>query len=363
MQDWIERCIRPEIRALTAYQVADASGLIKLDAMENPYTLPPEVHAAWQSQLGALDFNRYPDPGAQGLKLALRAALGLPADIDVLLGNGSDEIIQLLALACAKPDAVLLSVEPGFAMYSIIASWTQMRYIGVPLLGDDFRLDRQSLLQAIATHQPALMFLAYPNNPTGNLFDRQVIIDLIQTTPGLVVIDEAYAPFTDASFLEELGRFPNLLVMRTLSKMGLAGLRVGYLAGPRAWLQELDKVRLPYNINTLSQATATFALQRQAVFTEQARRIRFERSRLVDALNLLPGVRVYPSEANFVLMRAAEHQGPEIFAGLKKRGILIKNLDRAHPLLKDCLRLTIGSESENRQLLEALRDLIAPVNA
>jgi histidinol-phosphate aminotransferase len=170
----------------------------------------------------------------------------------VLLGNGSDELIQMLILAVARPGAVVLAPEPTFVMYRLIAHWLGVRFVGVPLRADDFGLDRAAMLAAIAQYQPALVFLACPNNPTGNLFDRDDVLAILDAAPGAVVVDEAYAPFTAASFLEQVGSRPELLVMRTLSKAGLAGLRLGILAGPAAWIAQIDKVRLPYNINVLT---------------------------------------------------------------------------------------------------------------
>jgi len=354
----VEHWVRPEIRALSAYHVADATGLIKLDAMENPYTWPDALRDEWAALLRDTDVNRYPDPLAAELVPRLREAMAIPADMGVLLGNGSDEIIQMIAMALAGPNRTLLSVEPGFVMYRMIAGFCGMHYTGVPLRGDDFGLDLAALLQAMAETEPAVVFLAYPNNPTGNLFDRDALHQVIEAAPGLVVIDEAYAPFTDASFMTELGRYDNLVVMRTVSKMGLAGLRLGLLAGPRAWLDEFDKVRLPYNINVLTQASAAFALRHQAVFDEQTAAIRAERSRLAGALAEMPGLTVFPSEANFLLVRTPAGRAAGLLDGLKAGGVLVKKLDGAHPLLADTLRLTVGTPAENDALLGVLQGLL-----
>lgn len=357
-QGLVEQWVRPEIRALSPYHVPDARGLIKLDAMENPYTWPDALRDEWAALLRDTDLNRYPDPHASGLVTQLRRSMAIPDDMAVLLGNGSDEIIQMIAMAVAGPDRTLLSVEPGFVMYRMIASFCGMRYTGVPLRADDFSLDLAALLQAIADTRPAVLFLAYPNNPTGNLFDRKALAQVIAAAPGLVVIDEAYAPFTDQSYMAELGRHDNLVVMRTVSKMGLAGLRLGLLAGPPAWLAEFDKVRLPYNINVLTQASAEFALRHQAVFDAQTADIRAERERLQQALARLPGLSPYPSAANFILVRVPAGRAPALFEGLKEQGVLVKNLHGAHPLLQDCLRLTVGRPEENDALLGALQQLL-----
>ena len=267
----LESLVRPEIRALRAYHVPESSGLIKLDAMENPYTWPESLQAEWLETLLGLELNRYPDPQGRALQAALREAMEIPENMGLLLGNGSDELIQMLALAVAAPGRKILSVDPGFVMYRMIGLFVGLDYVGVPLQAEDFSIDLPAVLEAIEREQPALVYLAYPNNPTGNRFDADDMVRIIEAAPGLVVVDEAYAPFTDSSFLGLVGDWDNLLVMRTVSKMGLAGLRLGYLVGPPDWLAEIDKVRLPYNINVLTQVSAAFALRHKAVFDEQTR--------------------------------------------------------------------------------------------
>jgi histidinol-phosphate aminotransferase len=358
MHDLISRLIRPDIRALSAYHVPDPTGLVKPDAMENPYGWPEALKAEWLEVLHELALNRYPDPQGAAVQAALREAMGIPSDMGLLLGNGSDELIQMLAIAVAQPGRQVLSLDPGFVMYRMIARFAGMDYVGVPLRSDDFSIDLSVMLDAIEREQPALVYLAYPNNPTGNRFDADDMVRIIEAAPGLVIVDEAYAPFTDCSFLGLLGDWHNLLVMRTVSKMGLAGIRLGYLVGPHAWLEQIDKVRLPYNINVLTQASAAFALKHKPLLDEQARMIRAERQRLQTALSTLNGVHAYPSEANFILMRVAEDRADTVFNGLKDRGILIKNLNGAHPVLKDCLRVTVGRAEENAAFLSALSRLL-----
>ena len=359
LDELVERWVRPEIRDLSAYHVQPATGLIKLDAMENPYTWPAELRDDWAALLRALDVNRYPDPSAAALRERLAETVAVPAGMRLLLGNGSDELIQMIAMGLAGPSRTLLSVDPGFVMYRMIATFCGLRYAGVPLRAEDFGIDLPAVLQAMDEQQPAVVFLAYPNNPTGNLFDEQAILEIIRAAPGLVVIDEAYAPFTDASFMPRLGEFDNLLVMRTVSKMGLAGLRLGLLAGPPAWLDQFDKVRLPYNINVLTQASADLALRHKAVFDQQTESIRTERERLAAGLASFNGVRVYPSQANFLLVRTPPAQAPAWFEGLRERGVLVKMLHGVHPLLADCLRPTVGTPSENNALLNALGEIAA----
>ncbi len=360
MKELVEQWVRPEIRGLSAYHVPDPGGLIKLDAMENPYGWPEDLRRAWWAELfQQVEMNRYPDPAAGALSARLRQSLGVPEGAGLLLGNGSDEIIQMLALTLGGPGRVILSVEPGFVMYRMIAGFTGMDYVGVPLREEDFRLDLPAVLEAVERHHPALLFLAYPNNPTGNLFDAEDVRAVIRAAPGLVVVDEAYAPFTDASFLPQVLDYDNLLVMRTLSKMGLAGLRLGLLAGAEAWIREIDKTRLPYNINVLTQAVAELALRHRGVFDEQTARIREQRGRLFARLERMDGIRPYPSQANFILFRTADGRGAGIFQALKEHGVLIKNLHGSHPRLADCLRVTVGTPEENDAFLEALRGSVA----
>ncbi|MEK7836135.1 MAG: histidinol-phosphate transaminase [Pseudomonadota bacterium] len=352
-----DEIIRDEIRALTAYHVPDPGGMVKLDAMENPYRLPQELCRVLGEGVAGASLNRYPDPAARELKLRLRAAMQIPPAMELVLGNGSDELIQMLALAVAKPGAVMLGFDPSFVMFRMIAAFAGMRYVGLPL-NADFSIDVAAALAAVEAHQPALVFIAYPNNPTGNLFDAGAIVRIIAAAPGMVVVDEAYHAFAGASFMPRLAEFPNLLVMRTVSKLGLAGLRLGSLAGHGAWLHHIDKVRLPYNVNVLTQRVAAEVLQHREVLDAQAAAIRSERTRLFGGLRGLPGVEAYASEANFILFRVAK--ADQVFSGLKQRGVLIKNLHGSHPLLADCLRVTVGTPPENAQFLSALTAILNP---
>jgi len=348
----IEQLIRPEIRALKAYHVPEAGGFIKLDAMENPYVLPESLKEAWLARLREVPINRYPDPSAAALRAKLRLALGVPAGMDVMLGNGSDELIQLIVMGVARPGACVLAPTPTFVMYEMIASFCGLKFVGVPL-GTDFALDRDAMLGAMATHRPAVVFLAYPNNPTGNLFDEATLDAILRAAPGLVIVDEAYHAFAERSFMNRLGAFDNLLVMRTLSKQGLAGLRLGILAGDPAWLGEFDKLRLPYNINSLTQASALFALEHLDVLDQQAAQLRADRALLSMELTALPGVKAWPSAANFILFRVPN--AATVFTRLREQKVLIKNLAGAGGVLADCLRVTVGTPDENAAFLVALK--------
>jgi histidinol-phosphate aminotransferase len=353
----INDLIRPEIQQLSAYKVADASGLIKLDAMENPYTWPRELIQVWSEGLHSIQLNRYPDPTAWALKQQLRDLLHLPADLAISLGNGSDELIQILAMLLNKPQAVMLAPEPSFVMYKQIANTLGMKYVAVPLLPENFKLDIFAILEAIDNHQPALIMLAYPNNPTANLFSPLDIESIIENSPGLVVVDEAYTAFSQHSFMPKIQQYPNLLVMGTLSKLGLAGLRLGYVVGTDEWIQVIEKIRLPYNINSLSQYSADFALQNYAMFDQQVQNIIQQRSYLLQQLSTITGITVWPSAANFILFRVKN--ATAVHTALQQHGILIKCLHGGHPLLQDCLRVTVGTENENLAFLQAMREILA----
>lgn len=359
-QDLISTVIRPEIRALSAYKVADATGYIKLDAMENPYTWPEEVKTEWLKIIHKAELNRYPDPEAKKLCRILKEYNQLPASSEILLGNGSDEIIQLLLMALPA-NATVMSPEPGFVMYRQIAQCLGLNYQGLPLLADGFELDLTQTLATIKEQQPEIIFLAYPNNPTGNLFDSAAIEQIIQLSKGLVIIDEAYAPFTDFSFITQLTQYKNLLVMRTVSKLGLAGLRLGFIAGNPSLINELNKARLPYNINILSQCSAEFALTHPNIFTEQTKTICLERARMFLQLSTIKGVSPCPSAANFILFRTGRDKATAIFNSLKEQGILIKNLSPQKGLLQDCLRVTIGKPEENNAFIKGLKKALSPV--
>jgi histidinol-phosphate aminotransferase len=353
----VDQWVRPEVRKIAAYHVPDPADLIKLDAMENPYPWPESLRDDWLAELRQAAVNRYPDPAARVLKQALHSHLDIPEHYSLLLGNGSDELIQMLAMAVAQPGRLVLSPEPGFVMYRMIATMTGMDYKGVALK-PDFSLDTAAMLKAISDNNPALVFLAYPNNPTGNLFDKESIRAIIETSEGLVIVDEAYHAFAGDSLVDWLDQYNNLLVMRTVSKMGLAGLRLGYLMGDAKWLEQIDKMRLPYNINTLTQISARFALQHFEIFQEQTQQICQDRQWLYEELDKLDNTQVFPSRANFILFRVKGTQSQSVFEGLQERGILIKNLGNAPGLLKDCLRVTVGTPHENTRFVEVLRQIL-----
>lgn len=347
-----ERWIRPEVLALSAYHVPEARGMVKLDAMENPYSLPPDLRRELAERLAQVDLNRYPEPNPKRLCDRIAQTMGVPAGMGVLLGNGSDDLIQVMTLALARAGAAMMFPSPTFVMYGMNATLAGMRAVPVPLR-EDFSLDRDAFIARLREVRPALVFLAYPNNPTGVLYPQADIEAIIRAAEGLVVLDEAYHAFAQESFLPRLPEFPNLVVLRTLSKLGLAGIRLGYLAGPPAWLEHFNKVRQVYNVNVLTEVAALFVLDHLDVLQAQAARIRADRTALAQSLVSL-GVQVFPSRANFLLLRVRDAAGT--FERLRRQGVLVKSL---HPGLAGCLRVTVGTPDENRILLSAMKEALA----
>lgn len=349
----VERLIRDDVRAVSAYHVPDFAGLIKLDAMENPYQWPDELRDALQACAADAAINRYPDPRSPGVIDALAEAFDIDPRWRILLGNGSDELIQMLIQAVSRPGASVLAPAPTFVMYRVIAGFLNVGYHEVDLR-PDFSLDIDAMLEVIGREQPELVFLACPNNPSGNLFARDDLRRIIEASEGLVVIDEAYSPFASDQHLDLLADYPNVLVMRTLSKLGLAGLRLGYLVGDARWIEQFDKVRLPYNIGVVTQAVTELALRNYHLFKAQTDAICAERAVLLDALRKDSRLNCLPSDANFLVVRLPAGTAAAVHSGMRERGVLIKKLDGMHPLLADCLRITVGSPDENAAMLGAL---------
>ena len=387
----VARHVRPDVQAMHAYGVPDATDAIKLDAMENPFRLPEALQAELGRMLAALAINRYPSGTTyRALKQAIAVQDGLlgadgqPDVSRLVLGNGSDELISLLCQLVAQPGAVVMAPAPSFVMYEVSAKLAGASFVSVPLQAD-FSLDLPAMLQAIETYRPALVFLAYPNNPTGNLFDTAAVQAILRATDGLVVLDEAYAPFAGgASWMSQLDAWPNLAVMRTCSKWGLAGARLGYLAAQPVWTEPLDRIRPPYNISVLDAETTRFALQHFEVFAQQTAALCEARTILAARLQALVGSQgslgvngldtVYPSAANFVLVRVADtvagatptaqpSRASRVATAMRERGVLIKDASRMHPLLANCLRLTVGAPAENEAMLAALTEALQAIPA
>lgn len=352
----IANTIRPEVRADVSYHVPESAGFIKLDAMENPYPLPLHMRAELGRRLADAVLNRYPVPSYTSLKHKICKRLGVPAGYDVILGNGSDELISMIAMATTGNGkrATILAPVPAFVMFARTAMLAGADFVGVPLQAD-FSLDKEAMLAAVAEHKPAVTFIAYPNNPTGNLFDPEAIVEIIRAAgeTGIVVVDEAYGPFARASFMHRLAEFENMIVMRTVSKMGLAGIRLGYMAAAPALLEQFEKVRPPYNVNVLTQVAAEFALDHIDVLNDQANKIIAARADLAAALAALPGVTVYPSSANFLLVRVPD--AARSCAKLFEEKVMVRNVSKMHQMLANCIRVTVSTPEENSAFLDAFK--------
>lgn len=348
---FIEQWLRTDIRDIKAYNVPSSKNMLKLDAMESPFGIPENLQSDFLDCLKRAQVNRYPDANAEELNTTIRSLMDIPNDLGVLLGNGSDELIQLLAMACNSGD-LIMSFEPSFVMYEMISKFTHLNYDGISL-NENFEIDLDIAVKSITSKKPKLIFIAYPNNPTGNSFDYEVIKEIIKSTDALVVLDEAYYAYSEKSFMDEVSNFSNLVVLRTISKIGFAGLRLGILVGSQGTIEQLNKLRLPYNINILTQASANFLLKEKKYIHNNAKTIIDERGRVFKALSLIPQLTVFPSQANFILVKADNINSLNEF--LKSHGILVKSFKDGSEL-KNFLRITIGKLQENNTFLDCIKD-------
>jgi histidinol-phosphate aminotransferase len=343
--------IRPQVRKLAAYHVDETPVRIKLDAMENPFPLPDAMRREIAAIVRNTKINLYPDPSAKKLKKAIASMWRMKPE-QMILGNGSDELIQAIILAFGGP--VLVPV-PTFAMYEITSRALAQNVVTVPL-NEDFDLDADLMLKEVKASKARVIFLACPNNPTGNRFSDKELRKILDHADAAVVIDEAYFSFSNKTWLLLLKKYPNMILLRTLSKIGFAGLRIGVLTASQNVIDELNKIRLPYNINSLSQAVGINVLKHQDVIERQISLLISERERLYNALSKLPGVTAYPSETNFIMIRTAA-DASRVHQKLKQAGILIKNLNKPGPL-KNCLRVTIGTPKENKEFIVRLKRIL-----
>ncbi|NJD69679.1 MAG: histidinol-phosphate transaminase [Candidatus Methylomirabilota bacterium] len=343
--------VKPEVVRLTAYRAEEPGpDLIRLDANESPFPLSETLRREVGGALERVDLHRYPDAKADQLRAVLATQLQVPPG-SLILGNGSDELIQLLLLATSEPGTTVLAPVPTFSMYELIAKAQGLRFEGVPL-DSRFEADLPALLETIEQLRPKVVFLAIPNNPTGTLFSEAEIFKILAVAPGLVVVDEAYGAYAGRTMLPHLVDQERLVILRSLSKIGLAGLRIGYLIAHPLLAAELEKVRLPYNLNCFSQTAAVVLLNHHEWINANVREVVRERERLMGRLAGLPGIEVFPSAANFILFRTA-HSGAEVFETVRQQGVLVRNLGSIQGL-HDCLRVTVGTKAENDRFMEAL---------
>lgn len=347
------RLVRLEVQALTPYSVLTFPNCqIRMDANENPYNLPLEIRQLLSKEMAGFSFNRYPDSEAQVLREVISVSLEVDKDM-IILGNGSDELILYLLLTMDCQQVVY--PLPTFAMYRLLGEINRLKPMGIPL-GQGFKLDEQAILSS-ANQKQSIIFLSYPNNPTGNCFLEEKIIRIIENTSSLVIVDEAYYAFSKKSFLPLLERYKNLAILRSLSKIGLAGLRVGYLVAPSELVSQLLKVKLPYNLNSFSQLAAKLMLQNMELINPQLEQIIQERERMLLQMNRLEGLLAYPSQANFILFQPLTKDSQTVFSQLIERGILIRHLPQLYQS-RDYLRVTVGSPEENEAFISSLREIL-----
>jgi histidinol-phosphate aminotransferase len=347
--------IKEEVLAQKAYAVENTVCPVKLDANENPLAIPGSLREPFAARIASVSLNRYPEAGSPAPAARFAKAFGVGKD-QVMLGNGSDELIQILCSAVARPGAEVMIPIPTFAMYRIAAQNAGLKVAAVPLDGE-FDIDLAAMRERMVAHPPALTFLAWPNNPTANCFRRERIEAILREWPGIVVVDEAYFHFSGQTFLPLLGRHENLVILRTLSKVGFAAMRIGLLIGPPALIHELDKVRLPYNMNAMSQAAALFYLDHEETFLKQAEEIRSWRDELFAAMKTIPDIDPRPTDANFIFFHC-DFGADRVYSALMERGILIKNFN-APGTMRNFMRVTVGTREENGRFIEALKDIIA----
>ena len=355
MKNKLKDFLREDISDIKEYEILDAEGMIKLDAMENPFDIDLKFEIESISK-NKVNINRYPDGACKNLTKKLRQDHNLKDNFNILVGNGSDELIQILCMAFSKKGNTVLCPQPTFSMYKSISNLVGLKFKTVPL-ENDFSLNINEMLNNIKQTNPALIFLAYPNNPTANLWNRNNIKKIIENTNGLVVIDEAYSAFSGDSFLNDIDKYENLAIMKTFSKVGLAGLRLGYLIAENSLIKEFNKIRLPFNVNTISQKIAELALDNKDYLDEQSLEIISFRESLLDQMMRIEEIEVYNSSTNFILFKIKKGSADDIFNKLLKDKILIKNMSNTKSL-EDCLRVTVGTEKENNLFIQSLKNAL-----
>lgn len=354
----IQEMVKKDIRKLIAYKPEEISCPIRMEANENPYTINSSLKDSILDSISKVPLNRYPDSLATDLRDIISKKSGIKPE-NVLIGNGSDELIQMLITAfCEKEDKVLFPV-PTFSMFGIIAKSLGVNKIEVPL-DSEWDIDLAEVKKSHEMNLPKIIFLSTPNNPTGNCFSETKILDIMEKASSLVVVDEAYADFYGKTFIDQLNLSENLIILKTLSKIGMAGLRVGYLIASKEIIKILHKVRLPYNSNSLSQAAAKVILENNEIMESQVQKIIKGREFLLEELKKLQdegSITPFPSDANFILFRTNKNANV-VHKKLTEEGVLVRNLNSEGPL-KNCLRVTVGLPEENEAFVKALKKAAA----
>lgn len=345
---------RNEILSLKPYKAQPRDYPVVLDANESPYPLPANIKNAIEKNIDSIAFNRYPDPEGKRLKSLLSKFHNVDVE-NIVLGNGSDELILYLICAFSQRGYKVLYPVPTFSMYGIISQSLGQKKIEIPL-NEKFDIDDERIIETAKKQKVSLIFFSYPNNPTGNCFSKKKIINILDNYDGITVIDEAYGDFSGKSFLNLVPKYKNLIISKTFSKIGLSSLRLGYLIANRDIAEIVEKVRLPFNVNSFSQGCGEIFLQKRKTVNKLIKKIINGRKFLYEELKKIKSLKVFPSEANFILFKAKDNSDA-IHNELKKRGISIRNLNNPG-LLQDCLRVTVGTEKENRLFVKELKLII-----
>ncbi|AGF48748.1 histidinol-phosphate transaminase [Candidatus Kinetoplastidibacterium galati] len=357
--DLIKVTVREDIQRINAYPVSKSANYIKLDAMESPYDLPKDILEHVINNLRKVHLNRYPSTDKSQLIQTIKEKFNIPCEADLLFGNGSDELIHLIIQSCCRPGDVVLSPSPSFVFFEMASQFNHAKFVKVDLT-EDLQLDTNKMLESIKQHSPKIIFLAMPNNPTGGLWDDDDVLSIINMAPGLVIIDEAYYAFNKKSWMSRLNELKNVLILRTVSKIGLAGIRFGYLAGHHEWISQINKIRPPYNINTLTESVILSVLDKKHILDEHSSKILLNRNKLSESLKKLDHVKVYESYGNFILIKFDSNvSATNVFNELKFSNILVKDMSTSHTLLSNCLRLSVGTDSENELLIETISKIIS----
>ena len=322
-----------------------------LSANESPYNIPDDIRYEIRKRLKRLDFNRYPDPLANELRDLIADGNGLERE-NVLVGNGGDELLFNTALAFGGPGRKFLNTSPTFSVYTANAFLTGTEVVDIPRLAN-YRVDEMAILTRVAEGDIDFIILTSPNNPTGQLVNETFIRHLLESTDALVMVDEAYGEFSRMTCRPLLGQHKNLVILRTFSKaFSCAGVRLGYLLGSAEVISEYMKVRQPYSVDAVSQLIGCTVYEKRRLFSPGIQQIIAERDRMMEELAKIEELTVYPSDANFILVKL--DRADEMWEKLYERGVLVRDFSHA-PQLEGCLRLTVGTVKENNALLKALK--------
>ncbi len=330
---------------------------VKLNANENPYGLPEEIVEEILRKAKNLEYSRYPNANSVKLSETVSSFWGLTRD-NIVIGNGSDELIDYLIKAFSEKGRRVITTAPSFAMYKIYSIVNGANFVQIPLSQSDFSLNEDKILEEAKKEDSSIVFLAYPNAPTGNYFVEDKIIKIIEESGCLVVVDEAYYEFGKKTFVPFISRYDNLVILRTFSKAySIASLRVGYLLSNPEIINEIRKVKSPFNVNTFSQLAAQVVFENKEILKNSIEKIIRERERLTERINEITPFKAHPSQTNFVLVEAGSKEDTDlVYDNLSKQGILVQTVsDPIFSSSRYFLRITVGNEEENGILLDGLK--------